>query len=81
MFEFIFQGSFGQFSFFAMIVDSKVPTANLTLDHIESDEIHCCMIDDPRACFEVGMILAACYSKFEHLKNTDFEAKKTETNG
>lgn len=72
MFEFIFQGTQNQFDFFKMTIDEKVPNAELKLDFIKEDCFNCSMTDDNTEVFKVGMILASCYSKSEHLENTRF---------
>ena len=74
--EFIFQGTQNQFEFFKMVLTEKVPNSELELDFIKDDCFHCSMIDDSTEAFKAGMVLASCYSKFEHLENTQFAKEK-----
>lgn len=73
MFQFIFQGTRNEFLFFRHILEQKVEGANLTLDKIHEDEFHCAVTNDGNIIFKTGMIVSACYSKFKHLKNTQFD--------
>lgn len=77
MFEFIFQGNKVQFDFFKKVVFEKVPNSELELEFINpifKDEFNCKMSDSPILIFKVGMILAACYSKFGHLALSEFSS-------
>lgn len=73
MFQFIYQGTVNEFLFFRDILNEKVEDANLVLEKVHENEFHCAVTNDGDVIFKTGMIVSACYSKFSHLKNTQFD--------
>lgn len=63
MFGFIFQGTKDEFDFFKDVAEHQIPDAELTLERIDKDEIHCLMVDDAEKCFLAGMVLSEVYAQ------------------
>lgn len=69
MFEFIFEGTPREFERFKVTVEHLLlGDTELRSTYTDARGIHCKMRDDPKLCFQVGMVLSNCYQAFEQEK-------------
>lgn len=68
MFEFIFEESWENFERFKATVENLLDDTGLKSTYTDAQGIHCKIRDDPKLCFQVGMVLSNCYQIFEQEK-------------
>ena len=74
-FEFIFQGNQAQYDLLLLAVNVRLPESDIKLDYVEGKDFNCSMVNEGNTIFKMGMLLAAVYSSFGHLKYTSFDSE------